>query len=126
MNCWLTDLPMVTDPSFDDENDVAFDDGEVYFFATVVRKRLVIHEFVAKEPGLQGARTGLGRKTCETIRPYFREIVASGVGDEIPGAPLEEQAAYLFWKAMLDEGLVDEVIPTYGPSIRRSSRGPRP
>jgi hypothetical protein len=116
---WKDHLPMEVYEDGDDENDFAYDDGVVWFFGTVNDDRLVIHDLTVKDRGLRQARTGLGRLTCQKLRPHFNEIIASGVGEFIPDVPIEEQKPYLFWKAMLDEELIDGIIPMYGDIVRR-------
>lgn len=112
---WKTDLPMTDeDDACCDEGDVVFDNGECWFYGTVEDDRLIIHDFTALDKELIRARSGVGRRACEALRPYFSEIVANGVG-ELPeeGGPFLEQPAFLFWRAMLVEGLVDAIIPTF-------------
>jgi hypothetical protein len=97
-----------------DEGDVVFDNGECWFYGSVEGGRLTIHDFTAIDETLVRARSGIGRRACEALRPYFNEIVANGVG-EMPAdaGPYLEQPAFLFWRAMLVEGLVDSIIPTF-------------
>lgn len=116
---WRTDLPMVVSENGDDENDFDYDDGEIWFFSTVDGDRLVIHDLIALNPDNRQGRTGLGRRTCETLRPYFGEIVASGVGEPGGEIGIEQQKPFLFWKAMLDEGLIDAIIPMGGDEVVR-------
>lgn len=117
---WKESLPMDIAPKGDDENDFVYDDGQVWFFCTAIDGRLVIHDFAARDVGLRGARTGIGRQACARVRPHFSEIVAGGVGEYLDGIPIEEQKPFLFWKTMLDEGLIDEIVPIYGDSVFRS------
>jgi hypothetical protein len=115
---WRENLPMTDeDDACIDEGDVVFDNGECYFYGTVEGDRLVIHDFVATDKNLAGARTGVGRRACESLRPYFGEIVASGVGEDPNSVgPFIGQPPFLFWRAMLVEGLVDSIIPTFHDS----------
>lgn len=115
MQDWRDALPMTEDDdACCDEGDVVFDNGECWFYGTVEGERLVIHDFAATDRTLAGGRTGIGRRACEMLRPYFAEIVASGVGDHPQDAgPYLTQRPFLFWRAMLLEGLVDSIIPTF-------------
>lgn len=120
---WRGELPMRGSDD-GDENDFEFDDGAVWFFCTVDGNSLVIHDLAAIDPAMRRARSGLGRRTCERLRPYFGEIVAAGVGE--PDEPLEQQKPFLFWKAMLDEGLVDEIRAGFHDRIYRREAVLRP
>jgi hypothetical protein len=121
---WRTDLPMNVSENGDDENDFDYDDGDIYFFATVDGDRLVIHDLIAKDEANRQGRSGLGRRICETLRPYFGEIVASGVGEYPAEIDIEQQKPFLFWKAMLDEGLIDMIIKSGGNEIARKDSRP--
>lgn len=123
---WQEELPMVVSEDGDDENDFDYIDDEVRFFGTVNDDRLVIHDLVALDRTKRGARSGIGRRLCERLRPYFSEIVASGVGEPFYESrmPIPEQKPFLFWKSMLDEGLIDEIIPFEGAVVRRETTVP--
>lgn len=112
---WKDSLPMTDEhAACVDEGDVVFDNGECWFYGTVEGDRLVIHDLIAVDKSMIRGRTGVGRRACEAIRPFFAEIVASGVGEDPEHAgPLPMQPPFLFWRAMLVEGLVDAIIPTF-------------
>lgn len=115
MNDWKRDLPMTEDDDYCcDDGDVVFDNGECWFYGSVEGNRLVIHDFAAVDKKMIRGRSGIGRRACEAVRPYFSEIVASGVGEDPKHVgPYVEQPPFLFWRAMLVEGLIDMIIPTF-------------
>ncbi|NTF17659.1 hypothetical protein G6L37_04550 [Agrobacterium rubi] len=109
-------LPMRYAPDlFTEEEDVAFDDGHVYFHGSVYDQRLEIHDLLTHDRDLRGARTGLGRKAMDAIRPHFQTIVACQVGEDT--APVPEQPAFLFWRRMLVDGLIDAISIGYGDCV---------
>lgn len=109
-------IPMRYAPDmFCDDEDVAYDDGNVFFHGSVFDDKLEIHDLIATTRALRGARSGIGRKAMETVRPHFDTIVACQVGDD--ESPIPEQPAFLFWRGMLVDGLVDAISVGYGDAV---------
>lgn len=119
MTTWPENLPLRYDIEGtygSDEEDVVFDNGEVFFFGSVYKGELHIHEFFALDKALQKARTGAGRRALEEVRPYFLSISPRQVATDLrenPGMTVLEHPAFLFWRAMLGEGLVDRISLGY-------------
>src|SRR5690606_37378194 len=76
---------------------------------TVEGRMAVIHDFYAHDKAKEGSRTGIGRAAISKFRDHFSKIVASGVGDP-SRCPLYEDPAFLFWKKLMEEGRIDEII----------------
>lgn len=109
-------LPMRYAPDlFDDDEDVAYDDGRVFFHGSVYGQHLEIHDLIATDKALRGGRSGIGRLAMKAVRPHFDRITACQVGDDT--APIIDQAAFLFWRRMLVDGLVDGISIGYGGSV---------
>lgn len=109
-------LPMRYAPDlFDDEEDVAYDDGDVFFHGSVYGRSLEIHDLIANARDLRGARTGVGRKALQTVRDHFDHILACQVGEDT--APILEQPAFKFWRRMLIDGLVDGISIGYANCV---------
>ncbi len=103
---WPETLPLRYDPEqFSDDEDVAYDDGNVWFHGSVTEGLLEIHDLVALDRSMRGARTGIGRAAMQALRPHFDRIVALQVGDD--ECHIARHPAFLFWRKMLAEGLVD-------------------
>lgn len=115
MQDWPETLRYDPDASEDDEGDVLFDNGEVWFHGTVIGSTLHIHDLVAIDKNLQKARSGIGRRAMEQIRPLFDVISPRQVGTDLESkaTDLSEHTAFLFWRAMLVEGLVDLISIGY-------------
>lgn len=120
MQSWPETLPLRYDVDCqygeEDEDDVLFDNGEVWFHGTIIGNELHIHELVAKDRNKQKARTGVGRRAMEEIRPYFEIISPRQVATDLreqPDAEILDHQAFLFWRAMLVDGLVDVISVGY-------------
>src|SRR5690606_10030543 len=121
------------------DNDWKFQDREVYIeFTARADGQATIHDIVTLNPQKRGARTGIGRSTLQTLKAHFPLIIASGVGEDAD-EPLMEFKPFLFWRAMLEEKLVDGIVLTYDPVmltrenlherlsiIETDQRGPEP
>jgi len=106
----MTKLPLTQDhPDVTEPEDWWYDDGDVCILMTVRDDVAILHDVVAKNPSEVAARTGIGRKAMARLRDHFREIVASGVGDPYAGSNYDQQPAFLFWRQMLREGLIDRI-----------------
>jgi hypothetical protein len=111
-----SELPMRYAPDlYHEDEDVAFDNGEIFFHGSVVGTRLDIHDLHANDRAMRGARSGIGRRAIAQVRPHFETIVARQVGDDI--SPVLEQPAFLFWRSMLVEGLIDGIAVGYSDEI---------
>jgi hypothetical protein len=110
-------LPVTPNEQNEDacDNDWVYQDSDVYFeFTARVDGQATIHDIVTLNPEKRGARSGIGRATLQTLKAHFPLIVASGVGED-PDDPLMEFKPFLFWRAMLEEELVDGIVLTYDP-----------
>lgn len=121
------------------DNDWKFQDCEVYIeFTARADGQVTIHDIVTLNPQKRGARTGIGRSTLQTLKAHFPLIIASGVGEDADES-LMEFKPFLFWRAMLEEKLVDGIVLTYDPVmitrenlherlaiIESEQRGPEP
>ncbi len=92
-----------------EDNDWLYNDGDVYAeFTACMDGRAAIHVLEATDSDNHGARKGIGRKAIKAFREHFPHIIASGVGDgHIEG--LLDNPAFLFWKKMLEEDLIDGI-----------------
>jgi hypothetical protein len=113
---WPESLPLRYAPEqFCDDDDVAYDDGNVWFHGTVTEGMLEIHDLVATDKSKQRARTGIGRAALQSLRPHFEEIVARQVGDD--ECHIARHPAFLFWRKMLVEGLIDGIAVGYAEDL---------
>lgn len=116
MASWPESLPLRYDPEqFCEDDDVAYDDGDVWFHGTVTDNMLEIHDLVALDRSKQRARTGIGRAALQLLRPHFEQIVARQVGDD--ECHIASHPAFLFWRQMLVEGLVDGIAVGYSECL---------
>jgi hypothetical protein len=112
----MAKLPITQDhPDVTEPNDWFFDDGHVAILMTIEGDVAVLHDVFAIDPEQREGRSGVGRRALGLLREGFREIVASGVGDPY-GDDTEDsrpdyavQPAFLFWRQMLREGLIDRI-----------------
>lgn len=92
-----------------EDNDWIYDDGDVYAeFTACMDGRAAIHVLEATDSDNHGARKGIGRKAIKAFREHFPYIIASGVGDGHTEGLLDNPA-FLFWKKMLEEDLIDGI-----------------
>lgn len=116
MVSWPEYLPLGYDrEQFFDDDDVAYDDGDVWFHGTVTGNMLEIHDLVAVDRCKRRARTGIGRFALQSLRPHFEQIVARQVGDD--ECHIASHPAFLFWRQMLVEGLVDGIAVGYSERL---------
>lgn len=116
MQSWPESLPLRYDPEqFSDDDDVAYDDGNVWFHGTVTEGLLDIHDLVALDKAMRRARTGIGRAAMQALRPHFEQIVARQVGDD--ECHIARHPAFLFWRKMLAEGLIDGIAVGYSEHL---------
>lgn len=97
------------DPSAED--DFWLDDGLLVGVVTIEGSTLTLHDVSARERAMQGARSGVGRRSLQGLRRDFPHIYASGVlhplFDRVPDE--RNVASMMFWVAMLREGLIDRM-----------------
>jgi hypothetical protein len=130
---WLGEMPDLTELPMDyqhgDEH-FRFDNGELWAVISVCDGAATIHEFYAHDQSLADARTGIGRRALELLRPHFTHVMAGGVGDpnvvdpETGEKSYAVQPSFLFWRGMLRDGLVDEIdLMICGTSVTREMLG---
>lgn len=105
-------LPITQDhPSVSDAEDWWYDDGLIGILMTVSDGVATLHDVIAHDEDRRGGRTGAGRAAMARLRPHYREIIASGVGDPYHSdtSNYADQAGFRFWRQMLREGLIDRI-----------------